>query len=78
MIPDKTISIHLLFHGVESNIDININKTFNELIKIIQKKIVEDFLKETSNDFHFLYKGHLIRSSYDSLYSFNICTLLGT
>ena len=38
MIPDKTISIHLLFHGVESNIDININKTFNELIKIIKKK----------------------------------------
>ena len=70
MIPDKTISIHLLFHGVESNIDISINKTVNELIKIIKKKIVEDFPKETSNDFHFLYKGDLIRPSYDSLYSF--------
>ena len=39
-------------------------------MKIIKKKIVEDFLKETSNDFHFLNKGDLIRPSYDSLYSF--------
>ena len=39
MITDKIISIYLLFHGIESNIDININKTFNELIKIIKKRL---------------------------------------